>query len=99
MPFEYYLHRSKPLDRKIFSCVEFEDKFGGNKVFDLEKWWQMDIDERVGESLAPVDVNVRETLTDANWRLAETRKSMSYKIGLLITYLPRSIRKFIKGQK
>ncbi|MBO6260421.1 MAG: hypothetical protein J6N47_06305 [Lachnospiraceae bacterium] len=31
-------------------------------------------------------------LDDANWRLSETRKSFSYKLGLALTALPRWIR-------
>ncbi|MBR1622421.1 MAG: hypothetical protein IJ675_00710, partial [Pseudobutyrivibrio sp.] len=97
MPFEFYLHQSKPKDRAIFSCVEFEDKFGGGKTFDLEKWWQRDINERVGASISPMDVATRVALDDANWRLSETRKSLSYRIGLAITSIPRSIRKLVKN--
>ena len=97
IPFEFYLHRSKPLDRAIFSCVEFEDKFGGSKTFDLEKWWQKDINERVGASISPIDVAARVALEDVNWRLSETRKSLSYRIGLAVTSIPRNIRKLIKG--
>ena len=37
--FEYYLHYSAPLDRKIFACVPFEDGFSaGHNVNLLNEW-------------------------------------------------------------
>lgn len=92
LPLEYFLHKGKTLDRAVFSCVRFEDDFGGNRMYDMTKEWQRDINERVGRAEAEEIGELRARLDDANWRLSETRKSFSYKLGLALTALPRWVR-------
>ena len=41
--FEYYLHFSKEFDRKIFSCVEFEDDLGLGKKVNAFDFWNEDL--------------------------------------------------------
>lgn len=43
MMFEYYLHYSKLFDRKIFSCIEFEDDFGLGKKVNAFDFWNNEI--------------------------------------------------------
>ena len=38
--FEYYLHFSKELDRKVFACLTFEDQFGLGKNVDALSLWE-----------------------------------------------------------
>lgn len=42
-PFEYYLHFSKELDRKVFTCVAFEDAFGAGENVNAFDFWQNDL--------------------------------------------------------
>ena len=42
--FEYYLHYSKPTDRKVFGCVVFEDELGYGKAFSALDFWNNDIE-------------------------------------------------------
>ena len=42
-PFEYYLRYSKELDRKIFSCVSFEDILGEGKKLNAFEYWQNEL--------------------------------------------------------
>lgn len=42
-PFEYYLHYSKDLDRRIFACVMFEDDIGVGKDVSALSCWNRDI--------------------------------------------------------
>lgn len=41
--FEYYLHYSKPTDRKVFGCVVFEDEMGVGKAFSALDFWNNDL--------------------------------------------------------
>lgn len=99
LPLEYYLHRSRPLDRAFFSCVKFEDDFGSNRSYDMASCWQRDIDERVGrpdvcDNAGDIEA-LRAALNDVSWRLSETRKSFSYRLGLALTALPRWVREMV----
>ena len=42
--FEYYLHYSKPTDRKVFGCVVFEDELGYAKALSALDFWNNDIE-------------------------------------------------------
>ena len=42
-PFEYYLHFSKELDRKVFACVAFEDSFGEGRSVNAFEFWQNEL--------------------------------------------------------
>ncbi len=95
LPLEYYLHKSRPLDRAFFSCVKFEDDFGSNRSYDMASCWQRDIDERVGKPGAGEIEDLRASLNDVSWRLSETRKSFSYRLGLALTALPRWVREMV----
>ncbi|MBQ9761105.1 MAG: HAD-IA family hydrolase [Clostridia bacterium] len=53
-PFEYYLHYSKAVDRKLFGCVIFEDDVGlGDKNVSALSLWNRDVSkfalEKIGE--------------------------------------------------
>lgn len=43
LPFEYYLHYSKMIDRQIFRCVEFEDDLGFGKKVNAYEFWNNDL--------------------------------------------------------
>ncbi len=98
-PLEYYLHKSRPLDRAFFSSVKFEDDFGSNRSYDMASCWQRDIDERVGrtdvcDNAGDIEA-LRAALNDVSWRLSETHKSFSYRLGLALTALPRWVREMV----
>ncbi|MCR5597989.1 MAG: hypothetical protein K6G19_07440 [Lachnospiraceae bacterium] len=99
LPLEYYLHKSRSLDRAFFSCVKFEDDFGSNRSYDMASYWQRDIDERVGKPGAGEIEDLRASLNDVSWRLSETRKSFSYRLGLALTALPRWVREMVMSSQ
>ncbi len=41
--FEYYLHYAKPIDRKVFGCVIFEDEVGLGKAVSTLNLWNQDL--------------------------------------------------------
>lgn len=41
--FEAYLHGAKPLDRRLFACVIFEDEMGYGKAFSALDFWERDL--------------------------------------------------------
>lgn len=74
--FEYYLHYAKPIDRKVFGCVIFEDELGLGKAVSALDFWNQDIEsfqlerlfstESIG-GLTSVD-NFRSTLMPYSFR-------------------------------
>lgn len=43
LPFEYYLHYSKDIDRRIFKCISFEDDLGLGKKVNAYDFWNNEI--------------------------------------------------------
>ncbi|MDR2649865.1 MAG: glycosyltransferase [Clostridiales bacterium] len=44
MPFEMFLHYSKPLDRLIFKNISLEDDFGMDESFNLTEFWEKEME-------------------------------------------------------
>ena len=41
-PFEYYLHYSKEIDRRLFSTLPFEDDLGEGKIIKALEFWNQE---------------------------------------------------------
>lgn len=46
LPFEYFLHNSKEMDRRIFSSMKFEDDMGEGKIINALDFWNNEISQR-----------------------------------------------------
>lgn len=64
--FEAYLHGAKPIDRRLFACVIFEDEMGYGKAFSALDFWERDLAGyrlgEVGDAARTQDEKLRDTL-------------------------------------
>ena len=102
-PFEYYLHYSKGMDRKIFACVVFEDNIGVGKDVSALSFWNRDIYDFDLERLSgegSLDV-FDECVQDAKLRktfmpYAKWKKALCYLILEPRGFMQRVKRKLLK---
>ena len=109
MPFEFFLHYASDFDRELFRVVTFEDEFGTNAIIPITDYWDKEardyklnnhkVDSNIHQELLDAKRKLSETsdeLKDVVWRLEETRKSFSYRLGFFLTKVPRGIREIIR---
>lgn len=64
-PFEYYLHKSKPLDREMFASVPFEDDLGEGKIKSALEFWNREINIKIQDVCTKHDnKDMPEVLSD-----------------------------------
>lgn len=90
IPFEYYLHSSNYLDRKIFGNLVFEDNLGEGKTFNAVDFWNNDLN-RINSERNWIDgtVVLNKTTVDNKSNLKESTDNVN------LSLLDRFIKKFL----
>lgn len=102
IPLEFYLHYSKPFDRRFFSAVAFEDEFGTNEVLSIEKYWENEIKayrlnaENINVDLEPIVQNPVSIVNNTN---IQSYESKIYEDGILMRIYSKTVKLLPIGSK